>query len=89
MELYDRKHPREPVKAEIPQALKFWGTIGGAVLTVCLTSGTLWGVSTLNQLQITVARMDERQQQDITPARLDKIEERLSRIEQHPKEIKE
>lgn len=89
---YAQEHPpiiHEAPKAEIPHALKLWGTIGAAVLTLAITGGTAWGVSTLNQLQITVARMDERQQRDITPARLDKIEERLSRLEQRKEEQKQ
>ena len=78
---------QNPPRAEIPGVLKLWGTIGAAVMTLAVTGGTAWGVSTLNQLQITVARMDERQQRDITPARLDKIEERLARLEQQKLEV--
>lgn len=85
VELYARKHP--PSKAEIPAALKLWGSIAAAVMTLTVTSGVVWGVSTLNDLQITVARMDERQQRDETGKRLDKIEDRLSRLEEAKQEI--
>ncbi|RYD68373.1 MAG: hypothetical protein EOP58_00710 [Sphingomonadales bacterium] len=79
---FTQEHLLPPVKAEMPATLKLWGSIGAAVLTLVVTSGVIWGVSTLNALQITVARMDERQQQDTTGARLEKIEERLSTLEQ-------
>lgn len=52
-----------------------------ALMTLAITGGTAWAVGTLNQLQITVARMDERQQRDTTPGRLDKMEERVARVE--------
>lgn len=86
VELYARTHPQPPIKAEIPGALKLWGTIAAAVMTLSVTTGVIWGVSTLNDLQITVARMDERLQRDDTGKRLDKIEERLGRLEQPKQE---
>jgi hypothetical protein len=75
-------------KVEIPPPLKWAGVIIAALMTLTVSSGVAWAVSTLNQLQITVARMDERQQRDTTPARLEKIEERLMRLEQVRQEDK-
>ena len=81
VDLYARKHPQLPIKAEIPAPLKWAGAIIAALMVLMATGGMVWGVGTLNELQITVARMDERQQQDTTQSRLEKIEERLSSLE--------
>lgn len=80
------KYPPPEPRAEIPAPLKWAAGIAAAVMTIATTGAVSWGVSTLNQLQITVARMDERQQQDTTPARLEKIEDRLARVEQMKQE---
>lgn len=82
VELYAQRNPPVPPKPDIPAPLKWAGGIIAALMTLAATGMMVWGVSTLNELQITVARMDERQRQDLTPARLEKIEERLSRLEQ-------
>lgn len=80
---FNAAHPNygAPQKVEIPPALKLAGSIVAALMTAGVIAMTVWGVSTLNELQITVAQIDVRQQQDTTSARLDKIEERLSRLE--------
>ena len=69
-------------RAEVPAPLKWAAGIVSAVLIAGAIATANWTVTTLNDLQIVVARMDERQQQDQTSARLEKIEERLSRLEQ-------
>jgi hypothetical protein len=73
--------PPAPERPEIPAPLK-WGAV---IVSGLMTAGTaalfFWMVSTLNALQLTVARIDERQAQDGTKERLDKIEERLTSIE--------
>lgn len=82
VELYAQRHPPIPPKPEIPAPIKWAGGIIASVMALASTGGMVWGVTTLNELQITVARMDERMRHDTTPERLEKIEERLTRLEQ-------
>ena len=82
VEEYVRQHPQLTPKAEIPAPLKWAGGIASAVLIALAVAAATWTISTLNGLQLTVARMDERQQRDDTGKWLDKIEERLNRLEQ-------
>jgi len=82
IEEFVRQHPMQPPKAEVPGPLKWAAGIIGAIVVALSVGSATWAVSTLNALQITVARMDERQQRDETGKRLDKIEERLNRLEQ-------
>lgn len=84
-----QEHPLPPARAEMPPALKLWGSIAAAVLTLVVTTGVLWMAATLNALQITVARMDERQQRDTTGTEIQALkerdlrhDERLSKLEQ-------
>lgn len=74
--------PATPPKTEIPAPLKWAAGVISAVLIAGAVATANWTVGTLNGLQITVARMDERQQRDETGKRLEKIEERLTRLEQ-------
>lgn len=75
-------HPAQPVKAEIPAILKWAGGIISAILIGWAVTTANTSMATLTELRVTVARIDERQQQDQTGKRLDQIEERLSRLEQ-------
>ena len=72
-----------PVKAEIPAPLKWAAGVATAVITALVVSMCVWMAGTLNGLQQTVTRIDERQQitGDSTGSRLDRIEERLTRLE--------
>lgn len=76
-------------KAEIPAPLKWAGAAVLALMTAAVIALSFWVVSTLNELQLTVARIDTRQQTDTTGKRLDAIElvnaeqtERLAALEQ-------
>lgn len=71
-----------PPKADLPAPLKWIGAIAAAIMTAGSVALFIWVVSTLNELQLTVARIDERQLHDTTGKRLDQIEERLGRLEQ-------
>ena len=77
--------PREPVKEryEIPPSIK----TAAAILTALATAGVIalafWIVSTLNDMQVTVARIDERQQSQAGDlnGRFEEVNRRLSRLE--------
>jgi hypothetical protein len=71
----DYPHLAAPApKPEIPAPLKWAAIIISAVMTLAFTGMFAWGVSTLNELQLTVARIDTRQQTDTTGKRLDAVE---------------
>lgn len=57
-------HPEKP-SVEIPAPLKWAGVIMAAIMTAVGTGAAIWVVSTLNSLQVTVARIDERQQAQV------------------------
>ena len=82
IEEYAHRFPPVSAKPDIPAPLKWIGAIAAAIMTAGSVALFLWVVSTLNALQMTVARIDERQLHDTTGKRLDKIEERLERLEQ-------
>lgn len=76
-------------KAEIPAPLKWAAIIISGIMTFVATGAFVWGIKTLNDLQLTVARIDERQQHDMTGKRLDAVErvnaeqaERIAALEQ-------
>jgi hypothetical protein len=80
--------PTEPQKMEIPAGLKLAGGVVTALITAAVISLCFWMVTTLSDLQQTVTRIDERQQLTggATAQRLDKIEERLTQLEQSKRE---
>lgn len=69
-------------KAEIPPPLKWAGIIISALFTAGISGACFWMVSTLNDLQLTVTRIDERQQQDDSKARISALEKRVLVLEQ-------
>lgn len=75
-----------PVKAEIPAPLKWAAIIISAVLTMGISGAAAWGVKTLNDLQLTVTRMDERQQQDTTGKQVDELKARVAALESYHRE---
>lgn len=74
-------------KAEIPAPLKWAGIIASGVMTAAVTSACYWGVTTLNELQLTVTRIDERQQNDMTGKRLDALEKNVADNERRISDI--
>lgn len=81
-------HPEiSHVKAEIPAPLKWAGAIIGVLFTTGIAGVAFWLVSSVNTMQVTLARMDERQimqssnqeawKADVT-RRLDKLESALN-----------
>jgi hypothetical protein len=74
-------HPPAPQPAEIPAPLKWAAAIASALLTAGVTGACFWGVSTLNDLQLTVTRIDERQQRDTTIQDIEKLDARVAALE--------
>lgn len=70
-----REHP-EFKKAEIPAPLKWAAGIIAALLTAGVAGMFFWLVTTVNDVQLTLARMDERQQSGEAG-----YERRISRLE--------
>lgn len=80
---YNTAHPREAVKAEIPTPLKWAAGIISALFTMGVGAFCLWMVTTLNDMQITVARIDERQQSQSgdNDGKFTEIDRRISQLE--------
>lgn len=78
------QHPElTRMKAEIPAPLKWAGGITAALLATGVGGTAVWGMTTLNEMQVTVARIDERMSsaQISLMSRDDEIDRRLSRLE--------
>jgi hypothetical protein len=57
------QHPelrQATIVTEIPPSLRWAGIIMGAVMTAAATAGLFWLVATVSEMQVTLARMDER-----------------------------
>jgi hypothetical protein len=70
-------------KTEIPAALKLAGSIVAALLTLAVGSTAVWIISSVSQMQVTLARMDERQQGQTgsLDARFVNLEGRVTKLE--------
>lgn len=75
---FEHRHPHLAEKVEMPALMKW---IGGIAATI-VAAAIIWMAATLNSLQMTVTRIDERQQQDISGRRLDAVEGRVTRLEE-------
>lgn len=75
-----RPHP----KPEIPAPLKWAGAIIAALLATGVGGTAVWLMTTVNEMQVTLARMDERMASSTSSqdSRFDEINRRLSRLEQ-------
>lgn len=71
--------PPAPEKVEMPTLMKWLGGVAATIVAAAI----IWMAATLNTLQLTVARMDERQQQDMTGKRLDAVEARVTTLESY------
>jgi len=80
---FTTEHPQTPQKAEIPPPLKWAGGIAAAVFAALIGAFCLWMVTTLNEMQITVARIDERQQSQAADqtGKFQEIDRRISTLE--------
>lgn len=70
-------------KSEIPPPLKWAGGIVAALLTLAVGSMAVWLVGSVSQMQVTLARMDERMsnQTGSLEARFVSVEGRVSKLE--------
>jgi hypothetical protein len=78
------QHP-ELHKAEIPAPLKWAGGITAALLATGVGGTAVWGMTTLNEMQVTVARIDERMSASgvAQSDRDDDQDRRIGRLEQY------
>lgn len=63
IERFVSQHPelrQATIVTEIPPTLRWAGVIMGAIMTAVATAGLFWLASTVNEMQITLGRMDER-----------------------------
>ncbi len=78
---YDAAHPR-PKEPEIPGPLKWAAGIIAAVFAAGITAGVFWIVTSISEMQVTLARMDERMASgSIKDGRVDELERRVTAIE--------
>lgn len=80
---YARSHPETVTKVEIPAPIKWAAAILSAIMTACAVAMAIWMVSTLNDLQLTVTRIDERQQRDTTGKEISELKARVTALEQY------
>lgn len=73
----------EPKPVEVPAPLKWAGGILAAILSISASGGFIWMVSTVNEMQVTLARMDERQQSQAgdSTGRFEEVNRRITRLE--------
>lgn len=85
------QHPelrQAAVVSEIPAPLKWAGVIVAGLFTLGTGSMVLWLVSSMSQMQITVARIDERLNSGtIKDARFDDLERRVATNERKLQEM--
>jgi hypothetical protein len=73
----EAEHPRAK-EAEIPAPLKWAGGIIAALMVACVSGLGIWLVTTVSEMQVTLARMDERMQSGaIKDGRVDDLERRV------------
>jgi len=75
------EHP-ELRKAEIPPPLKWAGMVVASLFTAGTATLAFWLISTVNEMQVTLARMDERMASGtVKDARFDDLERRVANLE--------
>jgi len=84
-------HPevrRGTVVAEIPPPLKWAAIVASAVLTVSASAGLIWMVTSVSEMSVTLARMDERMGGYISmqESRMAQLERRTDRLESYHNE---
>lgn len=80
------EHPevrRGTVVAEIPAPLKWAAIVASAVITVSASAGLVWLVSSVSEMSVTLARMDERMASYVNAqeARMGQLERRVDTLE--------
>lgn len=85
------QHPelrQNTIVTEIPPTIRWAGIIIGGVMTAAVSAGLFWLVATVSDMQVTLARMDERMaswtstqdtRYEDLKKRVDKIEEKMEK----------
>jgi hypothetical protein len=86
IERFVSQHPelrQGAIVTEIPPTIRWAGVIIAGVMTAAVSAGLFWLASTVNTMQVTLARMDERIGNWISTqdAKYTDLEERVDRIE--------
>ena len=82
------QHPelrQASVVAEIPAPLKWAAIITSAVITMAASGGVVWLVSSVSEMSVTLARMDERMGSyiDSQALQMEQLEGRVDQLEQY------
>lgn len=82
---YTQKHPEEP---KIPPPLKWAGGIIAALFTAGVAAMAMWLVSSVSNMQVTLARVDERQSSlvDQQSTEVGDLKRRVSALEDYHRE---
>lgn len=80
---YESEHPR-PKEAEVPPMIKWLVGAIAACGMAALVGGGSWLVSSVSEMQLTLARMDERMTTGaVKDGRFDEIERRVVKLESY------
>lgn len=78
---YESEHPR-PKETPIPAPLKWAAAIIAVLFTTGIAAMVFWLVSSVSEMQLTLARVDERMTTgSVKDSRFDEIERRVARLE--------
>lgn len=82
---FTQEHPELRQKVELPPPLKWAGGIIAALFTMGVGAMAVWLVGTVNSMQVTLARMDERLASQTTSQddRYADHERRIQQLETH------
>ncbi len=80
---YESEHPR-PKEAEIPSPLKWAAAIIAGLFTAGTAALAFWLVSSVSEMQVTLARMDERMTTgSVKDSRVDDLDRRVVKLESY------
>lgn len=77
------EHPELKPKPEVPPPLKWAAGILAALLTTGVGGTAVWLMTTVNEMQVTIARIDERMDGNASSldSRFDALDGRVSKLE--------
>lgn len=77
------EHPDLARKSDIPAPIKWASVIIAGIMTAGSAGMLFWMISSIQQMQLTLARMDERQSSNTTnwEAKFRGLDERMGRLE--------
>jgi len=78
-----RREPSLSPEEKMPAPLKWAGAIIAGIMTVGCAGLLFWMITSISQMQLTLARMDERQSSNTTnwEAKFRSLDERMGRLE--------